>query len=66
MTQLIPVEDYAAALFAELAAARLRLDHEAIKRLTDELRGKGYRNLASAAEQLARAAIDIEREARPK
>jgi hypothetical protein len=65
MSQLIPVEDDTAALFAELAAARLRLDHEAMKRLESELADKGYRRTSSAAEKLARAAIDVEREARP-
>lgn len=60
------IEDTHAAKFCELAAARLRLDTAAQERLTAELVALGYDRsvVQAAAERIARAAIDEEREAR--
>jgi hypothetical protein len=58
------VEDARASLLCDLASARLRLDQEAMARLTAELRALGYARPVDAAETIARAAIDAERQAR--
>lgn len=60
----ITVEDARASLLCELASARLRLDDARMKRLTAELNLLGYAKPHIAAETIARAAIDAERQAR--
>ena len=62
MTQLITVEDQAAALLCRLAAARLEMDEVKIRALLRRL--DRYHAPLEAAEQIARAAIDAERESR--
>ena len=62
MTQLITVEDQAAALLCRLAAARLEMDDVKIRALLRRL--DRYDRPLDAAEQIARAAIDAERESR--
>ena len=64
MTNYITLEDARAALLCDLASARLRLDDAAMQRLTAELSRLGYVRPLDAAETIARAAIDGEREAR--
>jgi hypothetical protein len=63
-TNYITVEDARAATLCDLASARLRLDREAMARLTAELNALGYARAVDAAETIARAAIDAERAAR--
>ena len=61
-TNLITVEDQAAALLCRLAAARLEMDDVKIRALLRRL--DRYTRPLEAAEQLARTAIDAERDAR--
>jgi hypothetical protein len=58
------VEDERAAIFCDLAAARLRNDHTAMQRLIVALHDHGYLRPLTAAERIARLAIDVERQAR--
>ena len=68
MTELgyISLEDTFAALMCELAVARLLLDLAAMNELAARLRELGYRDPMAAAEKIAAAAVEAEREMRTR
>jgi hypothetical protein len=65
---LIPIEDHTASLLCALAALRLTGEQHSAQAhdLAEMLRARGCERPYTAAEQLARMAIDVEREARSK